>query len=143
MKIVLEANMVDECYEYLMHQNSFTNVVREVPFLSRCIDMVMVTQENETITVEFKIKNWRHALEQVKSHKLGADRAYICLPIKKPSEGLLNALIKEHVGLYLYSPDNQETMYEYLPAPSNSSKVEAFASLLHEKISYITESCMA
>jgi hypothetical protein len=143
MKIVLEANMVDECYEYLIQLNSFTNIVREVPFLSRCIDMVMITQENETITVEFKIKNWRHALEQVKSHKLGADRAYICLPIKKPSDELLSALTQEHVGLYLYSPDNQETMYEYFPAPRNFSKIEAFASILHEKICYITENCMA
>lgn len=135
--------MVDDCYEYLIHLDNFTNVVREVPFLSRCIDMVMITQEKETITVEFKIKNWRHALEQVKSHKLGADKAYICLPIKKPSEELLYALTKEHVGLYLYSPDNPEMMHEYLPAPINSSKVEAFASLLQEKISYITENCMA
>lgn len=142
MKIMVEANMVDACYEYLTRLNSFTNVVREVPFLSRCIDMVMITQENETITVEFKIKNWRHAIEQVKSHKLGADRAYICLPIKRPSEELLNALSKEHVGLYLYSPDNPQMMHEYLPAPRNSSKVEAFASLLQSKISYITENYM-
>jgi hypothetical protein len=103
----------------------------------------MVTKENETITVEFKIKNWRHALEQVKSHKLGADKAYICLPIKKPSNDLLDALMKENVGLFLYSPDSQEIMYEYLPAPRNSSKVEAFASLLNEKISYISEDRIA
>lgn len=136
--------MVDDCYEYLIQQNSFTKVVREVPFLSRCIDMVMTTQENETITVEFKIRNWRHALEQVKSHKLGADRAYICLPIKKPSQELLSALMEEHVGLYLYMPENPERMmYEYLPAPRNSGKIEAFASLLQKKIKYISENCMA
>ncbi len=140
---MLEAAMVDECYEYLIRLNSFSHIVREVPFLSRCIDMVMITQENQTITVEFKIKNWRHALEQVKSHKLGADKVYICLPTKKPSAELLNALMEEQVGLYLYSPDSKETMHEYLAAPKNSSKVEAFASLLHEKINYITENCMA
>lgn len=134
--------MVNECYQYLMHSDNFINVVREVPFLSRCIDMVMLTREKETITIEFKVKNWRHALEQVKSHKLGADRAYICLPIKKPSIELLDALIKEQVGLYLYFPDNKEMMYEYLPAPRNLSKVDAFASLLQEKVYYMIQNCM-
>jgi hypothetical protein len=51
--------------------------------------------------------------------------------------------MKENVGLFLYSPDSQEIMYEYLPAPRNSSKVEAFASLLNEKISYISEDRIA
>ncbi len=131
--------MVDECYDYLVNLDSFTNVIREVPFLSRCIDMVLITNSNETITVEFKIKNWRHALEQVKSHKLGADRAYICLPIKKPSEELLSALVHENVGLYIYDPGNQEIMYEYLPAPPNNNKIDAFASILHNKVNYLTE----
>lgn len=135
--------MVDDCYDYLLNLKSYTNVVREVPFLSRCIDMVMITQENETITIEFKIKDWRHALEQVKSHKLGADKAYICLPIKKPSETLINALTEEHIGLYLYSPGKQETMYEYMPAPKNLNKIEAFSALLQEKINYIAENCLA
>lgn len=130
--------MVDRCYEFIMNSKSYLNVVREVPFLSRCIDMVMITRENETITIEFKIKNWRHALEQVKSHKLGADRAYICLPIKTPSNNLLNALIDEQVGLFLYSANENEIMYEYLPAPKNTCKIDAFASLLQEKIDYMT-----
>lgn len=135
--------MVNECYEYLISSKSYTNVIREVPFLSRCIDIVMITQENEMITIEFKIKDWRHALEQVKSHKLGADKAYICLPIKMPSESLLNALTEEHVGLYLYSTGKQEKMYEYLPAPKNASKIDAFASLLQEKITYMTSHYVA
>lgn len=135
--------MVNECYEYLLSLKNYSNVVREVPFFSRCIDMVMITQENETITIEFKIKDWRHALVQVKSHKLGADKAYICLPIKTPSKNLLDALTKEQVGLYLYSPSEQATMHEYFPAPKNTRKIDAFASLLQKKINFITENSLA
>lgn len=139
---MLEVDMVDQCYEYLVNSKSCINVIREVPFLSRCIDMVMVTDTNEMITIEFKIKDWRHALEQVKSHKLGADRAYICLPQITPSESLLNALIDECVGLFLFSPEKKETMFEYLPAPKNPRKIDAFALLLHEKVNYIVDNAL-
>ena len=138
---MLEEDMVDKCYKYLLVNKNYNKIVREVPFLSRCIDMVLITQDNKNITIEFKMKDWRHALVQVRSHKLGADRAYICLPVKKPSNILLNALAEENVGLYLYSPDRQDIMYEYLPAPENTRRVEAFASILQEKTIYIAENC--
>ncbi|MFA7673518.1 MAG: hypothetical protein WCY62_06660 [Clostridia bacterium] len=128
-----ELKMVDECYEYLVKMNTYASVIREVPFLSRCIDMVIITNDNEMITIEFKIKDWRHALEQVKNHKLGADRAYICLPIKTPSINLINALSEENVGLYLYNPDEIQIMREYLPAPKNHDKVDKFSSMLFNK----------
>jgi len=136
---MFEIDMVNNCYEYLVNSKYYTNIVREVPFLSRCIDMVMTTDANETITIEFKVKDWRHALAQVRNHKLGADRAYICLPQIVPSKGLLNALNEENVGLFLYSPDGQETMYEYLPAPKNPRKIEAFASVLIDRINFLVE----
>ena len=134
---MLEVDMVDMCYNYLIKSNSYTKLVREVPFLSRCIDLAMITKENETITIEFKMKDWRHALEQVKSHKLGADKAYICLPVKKPSKILENALIEESVGLYLYLPEENNPMYEYMPAPKNEDRVEAFSTVLQNKIDHI------
>jgi len=131
--------MVNNCYEYLLGMNTYTSIVREVPFLSRCIDMVIITRDNEMITIEFKIKDWRHALEQVKNHKLGADRAYICLPIKQPSSKLLNALSDEKVGLYLYTPDEPQIMREYLPAPKNKEKIDVFSSILFNKVSCVKE----
>lgn len=134
---MLESSMVSACYTYIKSNWNPRQVVCEVPFLSRCIDMVMVTSENETITIEFKIKNWRQAIEQAKNHKLGADRAYICLPSRNPSEALVQALEEEELGLFMYEPNNPNTIVRYLEAPKNDSKISVFASLLNEKVGYI------
>ncbi len=130
---MLEIEMADACYNYLT-KYEYKNIVREVPFLSRCIDLVLVSATGEVISIEFKMKNWRHAIEQAKNHMLGADRAYICLPNKKPSQSLLDALEHAHIGLYLYSPNDVELMIEAVPAPSNNHKVNAFQSMLKNTV---------
>jgi hypothetical protein len=59
---MLESEMVAHCYDYLKTLDELDSVVQEVPFLSRCIDMVIKTNKQESITIEFKIKNWRHTI---------------------------------------------------------------------------------
>jgi hypothetical protein len=129
---MFEFEMVFECYNYLKkNYPNCDNIVMEVPFLSRCIDMVIFTKDNRTITIEFKIKNWRQALEQAKNHRLGADKSYICLPCKKPSECLLDLLKKENIGLFLYNPSSEHSlMDEYSPAPINNKKIKIFNEML-------------
>ncbi|HCC52824.1 MAG TPA: hypothetical protein DEQ30_12870 [Porphyromonadaceae bacterium] len=128
---MLENDMVDTCYKYfLSNSDDFEFIVREVPFLSRCIDLVLVTKDYKTVTIEFKIKNWREALAQAKNHKLGADKSYICLPEKSPSIKLLELLDKEQIGLYLYNPSAPCIIAEYYPAPDNAKKISAFNDLL-------------
>jgi len=127
---MLEIEMANDCYKYLSEHCEYVNMVREVPFLSRCIDLVLISTEGEIISIEFKIKNWRHAIEQVKNHMLGADRAYICLPHKNPSKTLLEALEAANIGLYLYSPNDPDIMVEAIPAPHNDNKVNAFQNIL-------------
>jgi hypothetical protein len=129
---MFEIEMVTDCYHYL--KNNYPNcdsIVREVPFLSRCIDMVIFTKDKRTITIEFKIKNWRKALEQAKNHRLGADKSYICLPSKKLSEDLLDLLRTENIGLFLYNPNlKYSPMDEFFPAPLNNKKIKIFNDML-------------
>lgn len=140
---MLEIEMADACYDYLTNYAKYTNVVREVPFLSRCIDLVLISANGDVISIEFKIKNWRHAIEQAKNHMLGADKAYICLPYKNPSEPLLDALKEANIGLYLYSPDNPDKMIEAIPAPPNSHKVNAFQIMLRNTVEKLGEKAFA
>ena len=137
---MLESEMVNACYNYLTKYDEYVRIVREVPFLSRCIDLVLVANDGEVISIEFKIKNWRQAIEQAKNHMLGADRAYICLPYKKPSNLLLEALTEAKIGLYQYSPDKPNIMIETLPAPQNDNKVSVFQLLLKNTVDVISNS---
>jgi phosphoenolpyruvate synthase/pyruvate phosphate dikinase len=134
---MLELEMADACYDYLTKYDEYTNIVREVPFLSRCIDLVLISSSGEIISIEFKIKNWRHAIEQAKNHMLGADKAYICLPEKNLSTALLDALEDSAIGLYLYSPDKPDIMIEAVPAPRNNHKVTAFQTMLKNTVEKI------
>ena len=123
--------MVDACYNFFfLNNNNFKIVVREVPFLSRCIDVVIITREHKSVTIEFKINNWRKALEQAKNHKLGADKSYICLPKKTFNIELLRLLEQEKIGLYVYDPNASCIITEYYPAPYNKKKVNIFGEML-------------
>ena len=87
-----EAEMVKICYDKFKVNNDYKNIIREVPFLSRSIDMVLVTHKNEIVSIEFKLKNWKQAIKQALDHKNGADRAYICMP--EPTMGFNELFIK-------------------------------------------------
>ena len=128
---MLEIDMVDVCYNhFLANNNNFVKVVREVPFLSRCIDIVIITKEFKSITIEFKIKDWRKAIEQAKNHKLGADKSYICLPEKKINKELVRLLEQEQIGLYIYNPNTSCVLNEYFSVPYNDNKIDLFNEML-------------
>jgi len=97
-----EIDMVLDCYNFFKDTMGFQYVVLEVPFLSRCIDMVLVNKNGVIYTVEFKVSNIRHAIKQAKDHALGADYAFICMPESKKVDTEL--LRNENIGLFLYNP---------------------------------------
>ena len=140
---MFEIEMVDSCYKYLCQKSDiYTSIAREVPFLSRCIDLVLLTKTQEAIAIEFKIKNWRKAIEQAKNHMLGADKVYICLPHRVPSESLINELLSERIGLFLYYPNKTLVMDEYLSAPINERKVNLFGNMLLNNINSIIKNAV-
>jgi hypothetical protein len=135
---MFEIEMANMCYNYLCQRSDiYPHIVREVPFFSRCIDLVLLTKCEEIIAIEFKVKDWRQAIEQAKNHMLGADKVYICLPQRKPSESLINELLAEEIGLFLYNPNDTYIMYEYLSAPANKKKVNLFGNMLINSINSI------
>ena len=53
---------------------------REVPLISKRIDYLCVDQElKELIAIEIKVKDWKRALQQALTYRLGANKVYIAL----------------------------------------------------------------
>ena len=127
---MLESEMMDISFSYLSQQKDFKIVKQEVPFLSRCIDIVFINESNEVISIELKVHDWRHAIEQAINHKLGADKSYICLPKRKLSESLSSALRATGIGLLFFDKDEKEPLYEVLAASPNTESVPAFKKML-------------
>lgn len=131
---MLEYEMVKIGYEYLSKRPDFRIVKQEVPFLSRCIDIVVLNDKNELISIEFKVSKWRHAIEQAVNHKLGADKAYICLPQRNITETLRNAVEDAGIGLLLYDETNEDKIIEAIPINSKKNNIAAFRNILCENM---------
>ena len=88
-------------------RNAGTVAAIGVPFMARCIDLVLF-RDDEIHAIEFKLKDWRRGIGQARDHLLGADYAYVCLPTREPSEALLAACEESGVGLLMFDPEGTE-----------------------------------
>lgn len=122
--------MMRDGFDFLSSKKEYKLVKCEVPFLSRCIDVVLVDQNDRIISIEFKVNKWRHAIEQAINHKLGADVAYICLPKRKITETLTSAIKDAGIGLLIYDADSKDKISIAIPAPDQSKNVTAFRDIL-------------
>lgn len=124
-----EWEMVLDCKECLERKKEYKKIECEIPFLSRCIDMVLINQSDKVITIEFKLTKWRDAIAQAYDHLRGADYAYVCMPKKNPSAKLLDALRQNGIGLLLY--DEQETVDKridvYLEAKESERRLDVLS----------------
>lgn len=111
---ILEADLSREALKLFEAEYK---IFTEVPLYNRCIDAVLL-KESQVVTIEFKIKNWRKAVRQIKTHMLAADLAYLCMPRKKIPDELLEILTKMGVGLWLFDMGKKELCLVLRPRPS-------------------------
>lgn len=122
---ILENYLADEVLKILGKEyETFT----EIPLYNRVIDAVLLKGDC-LITVEFKIRDWRRALGQIKTHLLAADYAYLCMPKINVPEALMLLLSRMGVGLWLFDIDNKTLAETLKPEPSCLQQ-----SILKEKI---------
>jgi len=134
---MLESEMLSKGLSFLENNKQYKIVKQEVPFLSRCIDVILINEYDEIISIEFKVSKWRHAIEQAKNHKLGADKAYICLPERNISEVLKKAVADAGIGLFLFDSSKADVIYEAIPAPSQKENIPVFRNILLETINKV------
>ena len=134
---MLESEMLSKGLSFLENNKQYKIVKQEVPFLSRCIDVILINEYDEIISIEFKVSKWRHAIEQAKNHKLGADRAYICLPKRNISVALREAVVNAGIGLLLFDPAREGEIYEAISAPDCKENIPAFRSILLNTINKV------
>lgn len=84
-------------------------VLREVPFAGRSIDMLLVRPETgKKIGIEFKLRDWKKALYQATILQLGMTWAFIAMP--KPKRGLNPKCVEwakdMGIGIILFTAGN-------------------------------------
>ena len=81
-------------------------LVREVPVYSRSVDMVEYDTEKECLTaVEFKIHDWKRAIQQLISVAACFDYLVLCIPKPKTeqcSKNIENTCVSLGIGLFYW-----------------------------------------
>ncbi|MCU0290249.1 MAG: hypothetical protein MUF15_28170 [Acidobacteria bacterium] len=103
------------------YRNKRKAIFSEVPFMSRVIDLVIIEDE-EITSFELKIKKWKHAIEQMKEHRIASTYCYLCMPKKFVSDRLSKKIIEElnfyGFGFALWDENTSEIDNLLLPRKS-------------------------
>ena len=131
---MFEIEMEEKMLKYLETRQDVLLLGKEVPFLSRCIDIVFLDIDNQLITFELKIKDSRRAIKQALNHKLGADYSYICIPKRKLTPGLQSNIESAKIGLVMFDNEAEIPIEVVLPAPYNNNQL-IFKQILIDNLS--------
>jgi len=83
-------------------------IYTEVPIFSASADMVIIDDDNNIEVIEFKLNNWKKAIQQVKKHSIAVDQMSICIlkpKLKETQQQIERFCKQERIGLY-YSADS-------------------------------------
>lgn len=95
-------------------------VTKEVPFLSRSIDLVYKDKNNEIVAIEIKIKKWDRALKQARYCLLGTSRVYVYLSNVIVTEKIKESFKKIGLGLAVINTgSNGKISISHILEPTN------------------------
>ncbi len=93
-------------------------VFGEVDIAGRWADLVAISEE-EVVAVELKLSAWREAIRQAMAYQLGADRAYVALPLDRAQRAYRDRFEFEREGVGLLAVDDVARVRTVLnPTPS-------------------------
>jgi hypothetical protein len=113
-----ELQMLKDCYSFLKDTVGTKYIALEVPFLSRCIDMVMINDNGRIYSIEYKIGNIKQGIRQACDHSLGADYSYVCIPARANMN--IQPFVENKIGLYFYHNKYKTKTEAILIAPYNN-----------------------
>jgi hypothetical protein len=128
----LEIDLYPLLIEYF--QNKGYQIQLEVPIHHNRIDM-LVFNDDQTIAIELKLKNWKRALRQASYYQLGVDYSYIAMPFYQAVEvhKRSRALEDEGVGLFGVLLDRSEVR-ELLKPKKSQKKIDYMEQGLYSVI---------
>lgn len=91
-----------------------TKLYIEVPVFSRSVDLVELADE-ELYAIEFKIRDWKRALSQLKNVESCFDYLVLCIPKPKTEKCRRNIIMTCEslgIGLYFWDQQNDQFVHE-------------------------------
>lgn len=104
----------------------------EIGLFNRSIDMLLFDRRN-LLSIEFKIKDWKKAIRQIRDHQIAADYSYLCMPKRKVSSELQSSLEEYGIGLWLYDMTRNELAKE-VEARKSSTQCSFYRNMLINRL---------
>jgi hypothetical protein len=105
--------------------NSDEKLYREVPVFCRSVDLVIFNTAANTITaVEFKLGDWKRAVNQVLTVAICFDFIEVCVPLPRTAKGkesILEYCCELGVGVYFFDRATQQ--FSHTLSPKKVQKV--------------------
>ncbi len=96
------------------------SIYMEVPVFCRSVDLVIQEKQNaEIYAIEFKLHDWKRAIQQAQSVGLCFDYLYICLPRPKTDSSankISDACLTNGIGLIFYDTERNK-FFKIVEAP--------------------------
>lgn len=108
-------------------------IYEEVGLFNRNIDMLLLLDNRTVFSIEFKINDWKKAIEQIDDYMLVSDYTYLCMPQRKISDKLTNLLSEKGIGLLLYNENDDYIKKEISPRAS-SKKIDYYKKQIINKV---------
>ncbi len=131
---ISEKMLVDGALRRLRNFPSI-RVCCEVPVLGRSVDLAYV-RDGVLVTVEFKVRDWRRALLQVRAHLLAADYCYIWMPERRISNDMELAMERTGIGLLFYTDEGK---WPFVPVIEAKRSEETWETARSWALEYIGE----
>ncbi len=109
------------------------SVYNEVKIFTRSIDIVLKRPDNKLIAIEFKLKDYKKAFEQISDYQIVSDYAYLCIPKRKVSLHILQTLRDRGIGLYMYDHINR-SLEEAIKPKQSHLHISFYRDYLFDKL---------
>lgn len=100
-------------------EESFHKYDWQVPLYNRVIDLVALDNDMNIIGIEFKLRDWKKALQQLRSNSNSFDYMYICIPEGRYLSKLKKSASEIGAGVMIYNYDLQEIEIVLNPKKNN------------------------
>lgn len=108
-------------------------IYEEVGLFNRNIDMLILSDSQIVFSIEFKINDWKKAIEQIDDYMLISDYTYLCMPQRKISDKLTSILAEKGIGLLLYN-QNDDCIKKEISPRASSKKIDYYKNQIIKKI---------
>ena len=83
-----------------------------VPLYNRVVDLAAIDKDGMLIGIEFKLRDWRRAINQALVNSNSFDFIYVCLPGGRYLNKLKEKAKKHGIGVMLYDPEKKTVKVE-------------------------------